>query len=150
VRPETRLWKPSKTTPLLSLLLLLLLGIRVEAQTVQVDGVSLDGTQSNLNVTVDIIEYRQGEDPVVHLTPGKHHYGVAIVSQSPIAMFDAELSPPTATQHQFTVTVEDGREFSRCLVAGLKSAGSDPSHQLSYSLVCETVTPPPTLCRSCM
>ena len=150
MRPETRLWKPSKTTPLLSLLLLLLLGIRVEAQTVQVDGVSLDGTQSNLNVTVDIIEYRQGEDPVVHLTPGKHHYGVAIVSQSPIAMFDAELSPPTATQHQFTVTVEDGREFSRCLVAGLKSAGSDPSHQLSYSLVCETVTPPPTLCRSCM
>jgi hypothetical protein len=146
MRLQTHRWRPSRPLPLFSLfslVVLLLLSTRIEAQVVQVDGVPLEGTQSNLNLTVDIIEFRQGEEPVVHLTTGKRHYGLALVSQSPIAMFDAEFSSVTGPPRQFTVRVEDGRESSGCLVSGLKSSGEDPAHHLIYALACESVNRPP-------
>jgi len=120
-----------------------------EAQEIKVNGIRIDGARSNLNITIDVIEFRQGDDPIAHLTTGKKHYGLSVISSRPVPMFDAELLTSNSEPHQFTVVVEDGREFNRCLVAGLKSAGSDPSHNLAYLLACESVSMPPLPCSSC-
>jgi hypothetical protein len=96
-----------------------------------------------------VIEFRQDNDALVHLTAGKKHYGLSIISPRPIPTFDAELPASNPRPHSFTVIIEDGREFSRCLVTGLKSSGSDPSHNLSYVLACEDVNTPPMPCSSC-
>ena len=64
-------------------------------------------------------------------------------------MFDVEFPPAHAAPHHFDVKTEDGREFSRCLVTGLKSSGADPSHHLVYALTCEDVSPPPSMCATC-
>jgi hypothetical protein len=113
---------------------------RVEAQEVIVNGISLQNVYSNLQITIDIIEFRQDEELVVHLTTGKKHYELALISPAPIPVFDAEL--PLASPHpsQFTVTVEDTREFRGCLVKGLSSSGVPSSRQFSYSLACEDLS----------
>jgi len=121
----------------------------VEGQEIKVDGSVIDHARSNLNIVIDVIEFRQGDDGLVHLTAGKKHYGLAIVSPRPLPMFDAELPAANPQPHSFTVIIEDGREFSRCLVTGLKSSGADPTHNLSYSLACENVSTPPLPCFSC-
>ena len=121
----------------------------VGAQEVTVNGIVLQDAQTNLNITIDVIEFREGSDPVVHLTTGKKHYGVSIVSPTPIRMFDVEFPLAHATPQHFSVKIEDGREFSRCLVTGLKSSGADPSHHLIYALACEDVSQPPSICATC-
>jgi len=122
---------------------------RVEAQDILVNGIGLTGTHSNLNITIDLIEFRQGDDSVVRLTTGRKHYGLSLLSRAPIPMFDAELPLSNAHPNQFTVAVEDAREFRRCLVKGLSSSGSDSSYRLAYSLACEDVSPPPEPCSPC-
>lgn len=134
---------------LFCLVLLLTLCSRVEAQEVTINGLHAEGVQSNLAITTDIIEYRQGDDPAVHITTGKKHYGLSLVSPMPIPMFDTQFPVSSAELLRFTIQVEDGRKFSRCVVTGLKSSGTDPSHQLTYSFVCEDVSTPPMPCTNC-
>ena len=115
---------------------------QVNAQEVTVNGIELPNVQANPNITIDVLEFREGPDPVVHLTAGKKHYGVSILSPTPIRMFDGEFPLTHTTPHHFDVKIEDGREFRRCLVTGLKSSGADPSRHLVYALTCEDVSHP--------
>jgi hypothetical protein len=113
---------------------------RAEAQEVIVNGISLPNVYSNLQITIDIIEFRQDEEPVVHLTTGKKHYELTLVSPMPIPVFDAELPLASSPPSPFTVTVEDTREFRGCLVKGLSSSGAPASRQFSYALACEDLS----------
>jgi hypothetical protein len=119
---------------------LLTCGARVEAQEVIVNGIRLPHVYSNLKIAIDIIEFRQDAEPVVHLTTGKKHYELALVSPAPIPVFDAELPLATDPPSPFTVTVEDTREFRGCLVKGLSSCGEPASRQFSYALACEDLS----------
>ena len=47
----------------------------VGAQEVTVNGIELQDAQTNLNITVDVLEVREGSDPAVRLTAGKKRYG---------------------------------------------------------------------------
>src|SRR5262245_51530686 len=108
--------------------------VQVGAQVVVVNGIELPDAQTNLSLTIEVLEVREGTGPDLHLTTGKKHYGVSIVSSTPIRMFDVEFPLEHATPHHFRVKVEDEREFNRCLVTGVKSSGTDPSHHLVYAL----------------
>jgi hypothetical protein len=132
----------------LSLFLLLRVS-PAEAQGIKVNGIRIDGARSNLNIVVDVIEFRQDDDPAVRLTTSKKHYGLSVISPRPVPTFDAELPASDFPPHYFTVVVEDGREFSGCVVAGLKSSGADPSHNLAYVLACGNVSTPPLPCSAC-
>jgi len=123
----------------------LVLDSETRAQGVVINGLVAHGARANLNITVDLIEYRQGDDAMVHLTTGKKHYGLAVVSPRPLPQFDPELLLSTTAQ-PFTVSVEDGREFTGCLVTGLKTVGPDTAPRLSYALACESMSLPPLKC----
>jgi len=64
-----------------------------------------------------------------------------VVATAPVAVLDAEL-PVADTPDRFTVGIEDGRQFSRCLLASLKTDGSGNKRRLTYGLRCENVTTP--------
>ena len=118
----------------------------VAAEEVVVNGITLTNTHADINMTIDVIEFRQGNAPVAHLTTGRKHYGFSLISFVPVPMFEAELPLSSATTSQFSVSVEDGREFSRCLVTGLVSSGSGTDRRLIYTLRCEDVSLPPATC----
>jgi hypothetical protein len=40
------------------------------------------------------------------------------------------------------VRIEDGRQFSRCLLASLRADGEGPDRRLTYCLRCEDVAGP--------
>src|SRR5215813_12176470 len=82
--------------------------VSAEAQEIKVDGSIIERARSNLNIVIDAIEFRQGDDVLVHLTAGKKHYGLSIISPRPIPTFDAELPATNPGPHFFTVTIEDG------------------------------------------
>jgi hypothetical protein len=117
------------------------------AQGVTVNGIELPEAQANLNITIDVIEVREGSDPVLRLAAGKKRYKVSLLSPTPIRMFDVEFPLAQSNQRHFDVKIEDGREFVRCLVTGLKSSGADPDRPLVYALTCEDVSPPPLYVR---
>ena len=73
--------------------------------------------------------------------PGAKRYGVCVVATAPVAVLDAEL-PLGDTPDRFTVKIEDGREFGRCLLASLKTDGSGNKRRLTDCLRCEAVTIP--------
>jgi hypothetical protein len=133
-------WPPMVRSLVFLLLVLLTCWTHVEAQEVIVNGVGLQHVYSNLKITIDIIEFRQDEEPIVHLTTGKKHYELALVSPAPIPVFDAELPLASPQPSQFTVTVEDTREFQGCLVKGLSSFGEPSRRQFSYALACEDLS----------
>jgi hypothetical protein len=116
------------------------------AQEVTINGLVAPGVSATLNITVDVIEYRHGNDAWAHLTTGKKHYGLAVVSRAPLPQLDAELLLPPMADHDFTVSIEDGRTFTGCLVTGLKSVGPDTAPRLSYALTCESMSLPPLQC----
>ena len=88
-----------------------------------------------------ICEFRSGGDPAILLLPGAKRYGVCVVASGPVAALDAEL-PVADTPDRFTVQVEDGRQFGRCLLTSLKAEGSGNKRRLTYCLRCEDVTVP--------
>ena len=112
---------------LCAVLLLSVLGTRGEAQEILVNDIVLQNVYSKLNITIDMTELPQGADPVVRLVPGRKHYALWLFSPLPIAMFDAELPSSVASPRQFTIAIEDGRQFQGCLVKGLASSGSSSS-----------------------
>jgi hypothetical protein len=122
----------------------------VEAQEVTVNGISLENVHSALKITIDIIEFRQGDEPVVHLTTGRRHYELSLLSPGPIPLFDAELPLSRPFPTLFTVAVEDGREFRGCLIKGLSSSASaEASGAHVYTFACEDVGEPPVPCAMC-
>ena len=106
---------------------------------VTLNGTSLPQADARPDVTVAIIEVRDGSDPVIRLAPGIKRYGVALASKSSIPALEAEL-PISSTSARFTVGA-GGRTFRNCLVASLASDPQD-SERLVYTLRCEGVTIP--------
>jgi hypothetical protein len=113
--------------------------VRLRVPRVTLNGAVVPGAQSSIDITVDITEFRQGGSPGATLLARGKHYHVSILTDRPVAVLDAEL-PVAATGTRFTVVVEDGREFLRCLVAGLRSGPAPGS--LVYKLQCEDMIPP--------
>ena len=120
------------------------------AGRVSVNGTPLRHAVSFIDATVEVTEFRDGTNPnVVKLIPGAKRYTVCIVSKEPLKMFDAEL-PVADTPDRFTLMVEDGREFSSCLLTGLKQL-QKPKGRIhegrasllyKYCLRCEDITVP--------
>lgn len=111
------------------------------ADDVSINGVVVPKATSTMDETQDVTEFRAGGDPAILLLPGAKRYGVCVVATAPVAVLDAEL-PLADTPDRFIVKVEDGREFSRCLLASLKADGSGNKRRLTYCLRCENITAP--------
>jgi len=106
---------------------------------VTLNGTALPQADARPDVTVAIIEVRDGSDPVIRLAPGLKRYGVSVVSKSPIPALEAEL-PISSTSARFSVGA-GGRTFRNCVVASLASDPLD-NERLVYALRCEGVTIP--------
>ena len=106
---------------------------------VTLNGTALPQADARPDVTVAVIEVRDGSDPVIRLAPGIKRYGVSIVTRSVIPVLEAEL-PISATSARFSVGA-DGRTFRNCIVASLATDPQD-SERLVYALRCEGVTVP--------
>lgn len=104
---------------------------------VTLNGTVLPQADARPDVSIAIIEVRDGTDPAIRLAPGVKRYGVSIVTRSSIPALEAEL-PLSATPARFTVSA-DGRTFRNCLVA---SVATDNDSELVYALRCEGVTVP--------
>lgn len=70
------------------------------------------------------------DNSVVHLISEPKRYTVRDVARAPIAVLDAEL-PVADVLNQFVVQVEDGREFSNCLMESLKTTAARFVHPMS-------------------
>jgi hypothetical protein len=111
------------------------------AEQVTVNGVLVPKATSTVEVTQDLVEFREGGDPNPQVLPGAKRYGVCIATAAPVAILDAEL-PRADAATRMIVQIEDGRSFARCLVASLKTEGSGGKRRLTYCLRCEDVTTP--------
>jgi len=119
-----------------------LLGLAaVAAAAIAVNGAVVPKATSTVDITQTLIEFREGAETSPQMLPGAKRYGVGVVAPSPIAVLDAEL-PRADTPTRFSVQIEDGRSFGRCLVASLKTEGSAGKRRLTYCLRCEDVTVP--------
>ena len=118
--------------------------------SVSVNGTPIPETTPVMDATIEVTEFRDGTDPsIVKLAPGPKRYNVCVVSRNPIGVFDAEL--PLADQpDRFTVRVEDGREFGRCLLTDFHAGTKVAEHRrdarsvriYKYCLRCEGVSTP--------
>ena len=106
---------------------------------VTLNGALLPQANARPDVTMGIVEVRDGSDPAIRLAPGIKRYGVSIVTRSSIPALEAEL-PLSSTSARFTVNA-DGRTFRNCLVASLATDAND-SERIVYALRCEGVTVP--------
>lgn len=111
------------------------------ADDVSVNGVVIPRASSTVEITQDLVEFREGGDPNPQVLPGAKRYGVCLATSAPVAVLDAEL-PRADSATRFIVQIEDGRTFGRCLVASLKTEGSGGKRRLNYCLRCEDVTTP--------
>lgn len=103
------------------------------------NGVNVRGVHATLDIKVDVAEFREGGTPGVRLIVGVKHYALALHTGRPIAQLDAEL-PVAAPGTRFTVLLEDGRQFVRCVLAGLTTEHAERVYV--YALQCEDVTVP--------
>jgi hypothetical protein len=109
---------------------------------VTVSGTTIPHATSTISTTVDITEFREGTgDRCARLLSGCKHYAVCVVSPAPVAVLDAVL-PQSAVVPSFSVGVEDGREFSQCLLSGLSTANNGKP-TFTYCFKCEDVSAPP-------
>ncbi len=111
------------------------------AAAVTVNGGVVPKASSTIDSTQDVIEVSEGGNPGTLLVPGRKRFGVCVVAPGPIAALDAEL-PVADTPTRFVVQVEDGRQFSQCLLTSLKAEGAGGKRRLTYCLRCENVTTP--------
>ena len=108
---------------------------------VAVNGAAVPKASSTIDSSQDVVEVQEGGGGGILLVPGRKRYAVCLVAPAPIAALDAEL-PLGDDVTRFIVKVEDGRQFSQCLLASLKAEGSGGKRRLSYCLRCENVTTP--------
>lgn len=118
-----------------------MLGCAVMAQTaITLNGVVIAGAEARPDTTVNIVEFREGGDNRVRLSPGVKRFGITVVSRDPIALLESQL-PVAAAPARFTIGIQNGRSFHNCLVAGLASEGTAGAYRLLYALRCEDVAP---------
>ncbi len=106
---------------------------------VTLNGTVLPQAEARPDVTIAIIEVREGTDPTIRLAPGVKRYGVSVLTKSSVPALEAEL-PISSTPARFTVSA-DGRTFRNCLVASVATDPND-SERVVYALRCEGVTVP--------
>jgi hypothetical protein len=124
---------------LLAVTACLVLQNSVANAAVTLNGTLLPQAQARPDVTIAIIEVRDGGDPATRLAQGIKRYGVSVMTKSSISALEAEL-PIGSTSARFSVSA-DGRTFRNCLVASLATDPND-SERLVYALRCEGVTVP--------
>ena len=115
-------------------------GIPARAAEVTLDGVVVPQASSTMSIDVAITEYREGTEQCPRLLSGCPTLGVCIASPAPVASLDAQLAG--AAPARFTVGVEDGRAFSRCVPASLETKGGRLRKQYEYCLRCEGLSGP--------
>jgi hypothetical protein len=106
---------------------------------VTLNGTVLPQADARPDVSIAIVEVRDGTDPAIRLLSGIKRYGVSVVTKTSIPALEAEL-PLSSTSARFTVSA-DGRTFRNCLVASLAPDAND-SERIVYALRCEGVTVP--------
>lgn len=114
------------------------------AADVTVNNVAVPQATSTINNLIDITQFRSGADAssCPTLLSGCKHYGVCVLSPAPVGVLDA-VFPQSATPPQFTVGVEDGRQFLQCLLNTLNAAsGPNGTRTYAYCFECEDVTTP--------
>ena len=115
-------------------------GIAARAAEVTLDGAVIPQASSTMSIDVAITEFRDGSEQCPRLLPGCPALGVCIASPAPVAALDAQLAG--AALARFTVGVEDGRAFSRCVPASLETKGGRLRKQYEYCLRCEGLSGP--------
>jgi len=125
-------------------------GPAAAAGQVLVNGMPLPRALASIDASIDVTEFRDGNDPtIVRLIAGSKRYGVCVLTPDPVGVFDAELPVADSADH-FAIVVEDGREFSSCLMQSLnmverpqgRMRNSEPFQAYKYCLRCENVTVP--------
>ena len=106
---------------------------------VTLNGTVLPQADARPDVSIAIVEVRDGTDPAIRLLSGVKRYGVSVLTKTSIPALEAEL-PISSTSARFTVSA-DGRTFRNCLVASLATDAND-SERIVYALRCEGVTVP--------
>jgi hypothetical protein len=119
----------------------ILLGpLAAQAADVTLDGVVVPNASATMTIDAPITEFREGGEQCPRLLPGCPKLEVCIAAPAPIARIDAQLAG--AETVRFTVGVEDGRVFSRCLPESLETKGGRIRKSYSYCLRCEGVSGP--------
>jgi hypothetical protein len=85
------------------------------AGTVAIDGQAVKDASSEVRIEKEVLEFREGGSNVVQLIPGLATYRVCVQSRLLIPAVEAACAPGSSDPF-VDVTVEDGREFVRCLV----------------------------------
>lgn len=110
------------------------------AAEVTLDGSVIPGASARMSIDVGITEFREGGEQCPRLLPSCPKLEVCIDASAPVARLDAQLAGATADR--FTVGVEDGRSFGRCIPASLETKGAKHRKHYDYCLRCETLTGP--------
>jgi hypothetical protein len=128
------------TTSLLLVLAILISPLSCRAADVTLDGAVVPKATSIMSIPVDVTEFREGGSECPVLLPGCPKPRVCVTAPAPIAPLDAQLAgaPPA----RFTVGVEDGRSFGRCVILSLDTSGAGSKRRYLYCLRCEGVTAP--------
>lgn len=129
------------TASFLLVLAVLVSPLACRAADVTLDGAVVPKATSSMRIPVDVTEFREGGGsgcPI--LLPGCPKPKVCVTAPAPIAPLDAQLAgaPPA----RFTVGVEDGRSFGRCVLLSLDTSGAGGKRRYLYCLRCEGVTAP--------
>ena len=119
----------------------ILLGpLAAQAADVTLDGVVVPNASATMTIGAPITEFREGGEQCPRLLPGCPKLEVCIASPAAVARLDAQLAG--AETVRFTVGVEDGRVFSRCLPESLETKGGRIRKSYSYCLRCEGLSGP--------
>lgn len=110
------------------------------AAEVTLDGIVVPDASATMSIDVPITEYRDGTEQCPRLLAGCPNLAVCIAGPARIAPLDAQLAG--ASPARFTVGVEDGRSFGRCVPASLETKGGKHRKHYEYCLRCETLTGP--------
>src|SRR5437867_9466727 len=81
----------------------------VQAASITLNGALISGAETRPDITVNILEFREGGSDQLRLSPGVKRYGITIVSRDPIALLESQLAV-TALPTKFTIGT-DGRTF---------------------------------------
>lgn len=110
------------------------------AGEVTLDGTVIPEASATMSIDVGITEFREGGAQCPRLLPGCPKLEVCIATRAPVAPLDAQLAG--AAPARFSVGVEDGRTFGRCVPASLETKSSKHRKQYDYCLRCEALTGP--------